>query len=284
MNLESTSYPVKTKKSMPMQDCNGKAIVFWRAVCACLTTFLIPPGLCYISGIMNAHTIRQLGDQAMTVTLGELNLTNHRKVLAVGQWLNDNPFEGLMDVIIAYNSVTVLYDAYRVRMSTLQPCHTHVESALRTAVAQSVVEDVPQTVVKIIPVCYDHEYALDMEWICASKAIAREELISIHTARQYRVYAVGFLPGFPYMAEVDARIAVPRKDKPRSRVPAGSVALAGIQTGIYPVTSPGGWQVIGRTPLTMFDKVRNPPVLLEPGHEVRFEAISKQDFMDLQKR
>lgn len=233
---------------------------------------------------MSAYTIRHLGDQAMTLTLGDLDLTNHRKVLAVARWFNDNPFEGLLDVIIAYNSVTVLYDAYRVRKSTLQACHTHVESVLQTAVAESVIGDVPQSAVKTVPVCYDPEYALDMEWVCASKAIARDDLISMHTARVYRVYAVGFLPGFPYMAEVDSRIAVPRKDKPRAHVPAGSVALAGIQTGIYPVTSPGGWQIIGRTPLTMFEKGRNPPVLLEPGYEVRFESISKEDFMGLQMR
>ena len=246
--------------------------------------FSISPGLYYISVIMSTYTIRQLGDQAMTLSVEELTLTNHRKVLAVGRWLSDNPFEGFLDVIIAYTSVTLLYDAYRVRKHTLQPCHTYVESILRAAFAESVINDVSQTSVKTIPVCYEDEYAMDMEWDCASKNIAPDELVSIHTSGLYRVYAVGFLPGFPYMAEVDARIAVPRKIKPRSRVPAGSVALAGSQTGIYPVDSPGGWQIIGRTPFRMFEKERNPPVLLEPGHEVRFESISKKRFMDLQMR
>mgnify|MGYP003575596442 CR=1 len=233
---------------------------------------------------MSTWKIQRLGDQAIALSLEELTLANHRKVLAVERWFSNNRFEGLLDVIVAYSSITLLYDGYRVRMSAQQPSHTYVESVLRTAFVESAMDDVSQTSLKTIPVCYESEYALDAEWVCALKSISREELISIHTSKVYRVYAVGFLPGFPYMAEIDARIEVPRLDRPRPHVPAGSVAIAGAQTGIYPLDSPGGWRIIGRTPLTLFEKERNPPVLLEAGHEVRFEAISREHFMDIQRR
>jgi inhibitor of KinA len=129
-----------------------------------------------------------------------------------------------------------------------------------------------------IPICYEEMFSLDMDFLCESNHIDRAEVIRLHTERTYTIYMIGFLPGFPYLAEVDARIAVPRKSRPRSRVPAGSVGIAGVQTGIYPVDSPGGWQIIGRTPVKMFDPRANPPVPFEAGDSISFYSITREAF------
>ena len=128
-----------------------------------------------------------------------------------------------------------------------------------------------------IPVCYDPELAPDLLSFCAEKRIDREELIQIHTSREYKIYMMGFLPGFAYMGEVDERIVAPRKQQPVN-VTAGCVGIAGKQTGIYPLDSPGGWQIIGKTPWKLFDTEREEPVLLRAGDRVKFYEISKEDY------
>ena len=105
-----------------------------------------------------------------------------------------------------------------------------------------------------------------------------DEIVRLHTERIYKVYMIGFLPGFAYMGEVDERIAMPRKQQPRTNVEAGSVGIAGIQTGIYPLTSPGGWQIIGKTPMKLFDKEKEDAVLLQPGDEINFYSITENEF------
>ena len=128
-----------------------------------------------------------------------------------------------------------------------------------------------------IPVCYDDEYAPDLQHICETKKISKEALVSIHTSKTYRVYMLGFLPGFAYMGELDEAISFPRKKQPGITA-AGSVGIAGRQTGIYPLQSPGGWQIIGRTPLKIFDAAKENPTYLKAGDEVRFISISKHEF------
>jgi inhibitor of KinA len=117
-----------------------------------------------------------------------------------------------------------------------------------------------------------------MEYIMKEKELSRDQVVALHTGRNYQVYMIGFLPGFPYMAEVDPLLSFPRKATPRERIEAGSVGIAGVQTGIYPVVSPGGWQIIGRTPLRLFNRESNPPVLLEPGDYVQFYSITSGEF------
>jgi inhibitor of KinA len=128
-----------------------------------------------------------------------------------------------------------------------------------------------------IPVCYDEEFATDIYQLSNAKNISPEEIVAIHTAKSYKVYMLGFLPGFVYMGEVDERIATLRKIQPIP-IAAGSVGIAGIQTGIYPLASPGGWQIIGRTPLKLFNAGREEPVLLKAGDTIQFYSISKEDF------
>jgi inhibitor of KinA len=132
-----------------------------------------------------------------------------------------------------------------------------------------------------IPVCYAPEYALDLDAVSRASECAPDEVVSRHAGVEYRVYMLGFLPGFPYLGLVDERIAVARRSTPRPYVPAGSVGIAGRQTGIYPIESPGGWQIIGRTPLRLFDPEAGTPPLLRPGDRVRFVPIDAARFARL---
>jgi inhibitor of KinA len=129
-----------------------------------------------------------------------------------------------------------------------------------------------------IPVCYGGTFGPDLPGVAAWAGCTAEEVVAAHTQRSYRVFMLGFLPGFPYLAPVDDRIAMPRRDAPRPLVAAGSVGIAGRQTGIYPFDSPGGWQIIGRTPLTLFDPSHEPPALVAPGQRVQFRPISPSEF------
>jgi len=132
-----------------------------------------------------------------------------------------------------------------------------------------------------VPVCYDLSLGLDLKELAALHHLSIETFIEIHTQKTYRVYMIGFLPGFAYMGTVDKKIVSPRRASPRTQVPAGSVGIAGAQTGIYPFTSPGGWQIIGQTPIPLFDTHKTAPSYFEPGDEVRFQPISVEEFHHL---
>lgn len=191
---------------------------------------------------------------------------------------------GLLDLAPAYSSLALVldlawFDRRFPEANPLQVAQGWVESALKSpgnfeAVAGRLVE---------IPVCYEGDFAPDLERPAAWSGMEVSEIIAHHTGPEYRVYLIGFLPGFAYMGTVDARLAAPRLARPRERVPAGSVGIAGLQTGVYPLESPGGWNLIGRTPLRLFDPARPEPVLLRPGDRVRFRAIGAAEFHQLEQ-
>ena len=177
----------------------------------------------------------------------------------------------LRDVVVGYCTVTVYFDPLRVDAPWL-------EAELR-AVAAQIGEGLGRTGAAVqVPVCYDSAFGLDLEDVADFGRCTPDDVIALHTEREYRVYMVGFIPGFAYMAEVDPRIAAPRRPSPRTAVPAGSVAIAGGQTGIYPAVTPGGWNIIGRTPLKPYDAGRKNPLLFRPGDRVQFVRISHDDF------
>ena len=132
-----------------------------------------------------------------------------------------------------------------------------------------------------VPVCYDPEFALDIVEVAEKSGIAPEDIALRHSRTEHRVLMVGFAPGLPYLAGLDPKLALPRRANPRTRVPAGSVAIANLQTTVYPFETPGGWRVIGRTPLVLFDPTREAPSLFAPGDRVRFVAISRADYARL---
>jgi inhibitor of KinA len=219
-----------------------------------------------------------VGDTAISVSFGNTidRLVNHR-VIALHQQLLRQPFAFWKDLIPAYASLTIVYDGFAIaemyRQSPYQFVREKVEEALSVASATAVS---PSRKVQV-PVCYDPEFGLDNVELCAERKISIEELVRLHSNNTYYVYMLGFLPGFAYMGSVDKRIAAPRLTTPRV-VPAGSVGIAGEQTGIYPLASPGGWNIVGRTPLTLFEATRQSPTLLLAGDEVTFTPISREEF------
>jgi inhibitor of KinA len=178
------------------------------------------------------------------------------------------------DAVVGYCSVTVYFDPVGVDPEWL-------EQELRESAAAMPAAAVQNGVTVDVPVLYGGAFGPDLDDVGRFAACSGDEVISRHAAVTYRVYLVGFVPGFAYMAEVDPRIAAPRRDTPRTSVPAGSVAIAGGQTGIYPDVTPGGWNIIGRTPLRPFEPSRAEPSLFKAGDHVRFHAISEAEFTRL---
>jgi len=177
----------------------------------------------------------------------------------------------LRDVVIGYCTVTVYFDPLQVDARWL-------EAELHAAAAESETIDRSTARVIDVPVCYDADMGPDLEDVAAFGGCSVDEAIELHTSRAYRVYMVGFVPGFAYLAEVDPRIARPRRTVPRTAVPSGSVAIAGGQTGVYPKVTPGGWNIIGRTPVPPYDPARADPFLFRIGDEVRFSRITRDAF------
>lgn len=184
-----------------------------------------------------------------------------------------------LECVPAYASVLLRFDPQHWSGGDGDP-HRQVQAAACTAL------DEPDPVVAaprelVIPVCYGGEYGPDLAEVAALCRLDAQAVIARHAATDYRVAMLGFAPGFPYLLGLDARLTVPRRTDPRQRVPAGSVAIGGSQTGIYPEVLPGGWQLIGRTPLRLFDITARTPSLLAPGDRVRFQAIDEDRFRDL---
>ena len=237
-----------------------------------------------------SYRIFPLGDSAITLDFGNvIDETVNRKVIDLFHSLKKEPLPGMIEAVPAYSSVTIYYDVFQLRKS-VSPDKTVSEwmtDQLGKRMELPLLQNDSFSRLIKIPVCYEKEFALDIEEIAKEKNISVAEVMSIHISKTYRVYMLGFLPGFPYMGETDEQIKMPRKMQPRQRVEAGSVGIAGRQTGIYPLASPGGWQIIGRTPLKLFEA--NPDLsegkayedsicLLHPGDEVIFYSISKNEF------
>jgi inhibitor of KinA len=230
--------------------------------------------------LQNQYQIFPLGNTAAVFDLGNtIDEQLNRQVLAMQHWLQANPFRGMLDCMAAYSSLTVWYDPLAVKKYH-QPADTifkWVAGRLQYTFEQAGMAAVQEPATVRIPVCYEAPFAPDLAELALLKQLSKEEIIRIHIAAIYHVYMIGFLPGFSYMGKVSERIAVPRKAQP-APVAAGSVGIAGWQTGIYPMQSPGGWQIIGRTPLKLFDPFVPEPVPLKAGDKVQFYAITKEEF------
>lgn len=229
---------------------------------------------------LNPYNIYALSDRSAVIDLGNfIDPEVNRKVLLMESWLRVHPFPGLLDLVPAYSSLTVLYDPAALYAHRLegQTVFDLVSQKLHTAWSQAPDADLDRPRTVSIPACYDPVFGFDLEEIAAAKDLEVEELVQLHCATGYRVYMVGFLPGFAYMGTVNERLVVPRRIQPRE-VPAGAIGIAGWQTGIYPLASPGGWQIVGRTPLKLFEVNKKPPALLRAGDIVKFHPISLEEF------
>lgn len=230
-----------------------------------------------------SYQIYSLGDSAATIDMGNrISKELNDRAIAIREWLLKNSFPGLKDIVVAYSSVTVYYDPFLVVQTNKRKASAFewICKKLEKAYEESgdlLQANKPTGRNMRIPVCYDDEFGFDLQAVCLQRDLGRDELINYHLSRTYRVYMLGFLPGFVYMGEVDSRIASPRKKKPTT-VQQGSVGIAGVQTGIYPFASPGGWHIIGRTPLQTFDANADPAVLLQMGDTVEFFQITREQF------
>ncbi len=185
--------------------------------------------------------------------------------------LADSPVPGLLDVIPAYATLTLLFDP-----RALDPDGLRRELNARFAHV-TLGGEKPATTIEI-PVCYDDEFAPDLADVAAHTGLTRDEVVRVHASASYEVAFVGFSPGFGYLSGLPTQLATPRLDSPRVRIEPGSVGIAGDQTGVYPHATPGGWRIIGRTPVRMFDEARAPASLLTIGDHVRFVPIERDEF------
>lgn len=206
-----------------------------------------------------------------------LNERTNENVLRFFFHLIKNRNNYWLDIIPAYTSVTIIYDVTKVRANASN-AFSYIKQEIEQALhACDWNQQLPSRKVTI-PVCYHSQLGLDIARMAEEKKTSESELINLHTQRTYRVFMIGFLPGFAYMGTVDKQLATQRLAQPRTNVPAGSVGVAGEQTGIYPLDSPGGWNIVGRTPLRLFEAQRTDPVLLQPGDVVQFVSISRKEF------
>jgi inhibitor of KinA len=228
--------------------------------------------------------IAPLGDSALVIRVGtQIDEPTRRSVSAMVRALEDSRIPGAAEVVPGFTTVTVHYDPTSLHMPddpALTPhdvMHRHISSVL-----DGVVDDAAVDGNNIeIPVCYGGEFGPDLAEVASHTGLTMAEVIERHSTAEYRVHLLGFLPGFPYLGGMDPRLATPRRDTPRTAVPAGSVGIGGAQTGIYPLESPGGWQLIGRSPVILFDPLRSPPTLLAAGDLVRFRAIDRREYDSL---
>lgn len=224
-----------------------------------------------------------LGDSAVLIQLGDvISESVHRQVHAAAQHIEKFPFLGYIECIPSFTTLSIHYDLLKLpERKGVGSSFEVVCAILKKLLSEIELQEDVVPVVVDIPVCYEEEYGQDLEVVASLNGLTPEEVINIHIGQNYLIYALGFTPGFPYVGGVSEQISAPRKSTPRLKVPAGSVGIAGNQTGIYPIETPGGWQIIGRTPLALFLPDQDPPTLLQGGQYIRFRKIDRQEFVFL---
>jgi inhibitor of KinA len=225
-----------------------------------------------------------LSEKVITIQFGDsICKATSDKITQLNKLINEHPFIGLETTLIAYTTLSIFYDPIQLLSSNLkgvtclEKLSNYIQAQYRAI--QSTTND--NANIFEIPVCYHESFGLDLDEVAGHAKLSIEEVIAMHTEATYTVYMIGFLPGFAYMGGLNQQLATPRKQTPRLHVPAGSVGIGGEQTGIYPLTSPGGWQIIGRTPAMMFNLENEQPSLLQPGDKVVFKPIELEEFHDL---
>ncbi|MDU5004804.1 MAG: 5-oxoprolinase subunit PxpB [Veillonella sp.] len=218
-------------------------------------------------------TISPVGDRAISIDFGQvIDPTINRHIRQTIERIKELQLEGIIELVPTYCALLVEYDAMLYSYSEI--CNI-IEPTLEEGMANTTNELV--TVVEV-PTVYGGEFGPDLSFVASHNHLSEDEVISIHSGTDYLVYMLGFIPGFTYLGGMDSRIATPRLSSPRTLIPAGSVGIAGEQTGTYPSDSPGGWQIIGRTPVTMYDISKAQAALLKAGDYVRYVPIDESEF------
>ncbi len=237
--------------------------------------------------------ITPLGDSALIVRVRDrfedAPQETLDEVLRAFQRIRNAAIPGVIELAPAYTSVAVFFDPVGVAKASGTPdgLFDWLAAKIRSALPSFSARDdrrsstAPRTIE--IPVCYDSEFALDLDHVAEHAKISPIEVVDLHSSGEYRAACIGFVPGFPFLSGLARKLATPRRDVPRKEIPPGSVGIGGAQTGIYPLRSPGGWNLIGRTPLKLFDPTTDPPALLRAGDHVRFRAITREEFEALKQ-
>lgn len=215
------------------------------------------------------------GDRALTIELAdEISPEVNTTIRALGMALGSLRLPGLVEIVPTYRSLLVYYDPLTLPTADLE--------ARVLGLAGAKPSSLPPPRLLQIPTHYGGEHGPDMDFVARHTGLSPEEVAAVHSGTDYLVYMMGFNTGFPYLGGMSARLAVPRLDTPRTIVPAGSVAIAQQQTGIYPVESPGGWRIIGRSPVRLFNADREPPVAVEAGDYLRFVPIDERRYREIE--
>ena len=223
--------------------------------------------------------IDALGDSALIINLADEISDSTRllaRVLSAAETIEVAKLPSVVDVTSSYESVAVFFDLIYVEPDIVDKIRALIAPAgVRVSGKKQRVE---------IPVCYDEEFALDLDRVANHTSLTPDAIIALHSSAEYTVACIGFMPGFPFLSGLPQQLRVPRLESPRTKVPAGSVAIANVQAGVYPLESPGGWNVLGRTPLRLFRVNESPPTLLRPGDFVQFRRITRDQFEGGERR
>jgi inhibitor of KinA len=217
--------------------------------------------------------IYPLGETAITIEISRhIDSKTHHQVQTLFHHLEQHPFPGMIEATSSFSTVTIYYDPLTIS-------YEQIYALLKQTIQQQLTNKTQiQGTLHLIPVCFEPSFAPDLPYLAQYHQLTINQIIQLYTQAEYTVYAIGFTPGFPYLSGLPPQLATPRRTNPRQQIPAGSVAIGGQQTGIYPTESPGGWHLIGRTPLRLFHHHSNPPSRLQTGDRIRFQVISSESF------
>ena len=215
------------------------------------------------------------GDKALILEFGnQISRDINTRVRAMMIGVENNNWSFIEGLIPTYRSLMIQYNPLLITYDALIEKLVDLEGQLSSM-------DIPSPIVIEIPVSYGQDHGEDLHFVAKYNSISEEDVVKIHTSRKYLIYMIGFTPGFPYLGGMDEAISSPRLDKPKMKIEAGSVGIAGSQTGVYPVESPGGWRIIGRTPLKLYDAQRERPILLNTGDYIKFVAIGRDEYVKI---